>query len=390
MKAFGVFGVVVAALVLLALPVCAAGQIAQTPPMGWDSWNPFGLKISDTIIRAQAAAMVSSGMQAAGYTYVNIDDGWQGQRDSNGNIQSNSNFPDMVGLASYVHGLGLKIGIYSSPGPKTCGGNVGSFAHETQDAATFAAWGMDYLKYDWCTCSTKLCGPAQQVESRMYKAIVAAGRPMVFKISTYGMFKPWLWAASVGVNLWGTGFDMRDEYWHMADLAFGNNGLEQYAGPTVQNGNGGWNDPDMLEVGNGGETTSQYQTQMSIWAIQAAPLIAGNDLTKMTSTTVGLLTNPGIIAVDQDSLGKQGKRVWQQGPEEIWVKPMADGSVVVGLFNRVAGSANIALPFGVVGVKGTVDAVDLWNQKDLGIIRNNHLISVGGYGVTMLKLTMSN
>jgi len=391
MKAFVVFGIVAACLVLLVLPVSAVGQLAQTPPMGWSSWNAFGQKISDSLIRAQAAAMVSSGMQAAGYIYVNIDDGWQAkQRDSNGNIQANSTtFPDMAGLVTYIHGLGLKVGIYSSPAAVTCGGNVGSFGHETQDAATFASWGMDYLKYDWCSCSVSKCGQAQAVESRMYQAIVAAGRPMVFKISTYGMFKPWLWAASVGVNVWGTGFDMRDEYWHMADLAFGNNGLEQFAGPTVQNGNGGWNDPDMLEVGNGGETTTQYQTQMSIWAIQAAPLIAGTDLTKMNSTTIGLLTNPGIIAVDQDSLGKQGKRVWQQGPEEIWVKPMADGSVVVGMFNRVAGGANITLPFGLVGVKGTVDAVDLWNQKDLGVIKNDHPVSVPGYGVTMLKLTMT-
>ena len=386
---FRSFGIVSAALVLLAFPVCAVGQVAQTPPMGWSSWNAFQQKISDTIIRAQAAAMVSSGMQAVGYTYVNIDDGWQGTRDGNGNIQANSNFPDMVGLATYIHGLGLKVGIYTSPGSKTCGGNVGSLGHEVQDAATFASWGMDYLKYDWCSCAVDKCGPAKDVELKMYNAIQAAGRPMVFKISTYGMFKPWTWAASVGVNVWGTGFDMRDDYWHMAELAFGQNGLEQYAGPTVQNGNGGWNDPDMLEVGNGGETTTQYQTQMSIWAIQAAPLIAGTDLTKMNSTTVALLTNPDIIAVDQDSLGKQGKRVWQEGPEEIWTKPMADGSVVVGIFNRVAGTAYIPLPFGVVGVKGTVDAVDLWQQKNLGIIKNNRQVLVGSYGATMLRLTMS-
>ena len=220
MKMFRSFGIVSAVLVLLALPVCVVGQIAQTPPMGWDSWNKFGQHISDTLIRAQAAAMVSSGMQAVGYTYVNIDDGWQAAtRDGNGNIQANSNFPDMAGLASYIHGLGLKVGIYSSPGQTTCGGNVGSFGHEVQDAATFASWGMDYLKYDWCSCTEKLCGQAKDVELKMYNAIQAAGRPMVFKISTYGMFKPWSWAASVGVNVWGTGFDMRDEYWHMAELS---------------------------------------------------------------------------------------------------------------------------------------------------------------------------
>jgi alpha-galactosidase len=378
-----------AALVLLVFSVCAVGQVAQTPPMGWDSWNAFGLKITDSLIRAEAAAMASSGMEAVGYTYVNIDDGWQGTRDGNGNIQPNSSFPNMVDLASYVHGLGLKIGIYSTPAAKSCNGSTGSFGHEAQDAATFASWGMDYLKYDWCSCTVATCGQAKDVELKMYNGIQSAGRPMVFKISTYGMFKPWTWASSVGVNVWGTGFDMRDEFWHMADLSFGNNGLEKYAGPTVTNGSGGWNDPDMLEVGNGGETTSQYQTQMSIWAIQAAPLIAGNDLTTMNSTTVGLLTNPDIIAVDQDALGVQGHRVWQVGPEEIWVKPMADGSVVVGLFNRVDGATYINLPFSLVGVKGTVSAVNLWQQKNLGNIKNNQPILVGSYGATMLRLTMT-
>jgi len=383
------------ALGLLAYSASAVGQIASTPPMGWDSWNRFGLKITDPIIRAQAAAMASSGtggtgMQAVGYTYVNIDDGWQGGRDSNGNIYANTtNFPDMAGLATYVHSLGLKIGIYSTPGPRTCNGNVGSFGYEVRDAQTFASWGIDYLKYDWCSCTQKLCGSPKDVALKMYNAIQSAGRPMVFKISTYGMFKPWLWAASAGVNVWGTGFDMRDDYWHMAELGFGNNGLQSFAGPTKQNGNGGWNDPDMLEIGNGGETDTQYQTQMSIWAIQAAPLIAGNDLTNMKSDIIAILTNPDIIAVDQDSLGKQGYRVWMQGPEEIWVKPMADGSVVVGLFNRVADTVYIDLSFSLVGVKGSVDAFDLWQQKDLGIIKNHRAVQVAGYGATMLKLTMT-
>jgi alpha-galactosidase len=358
--------------------------------MGWDSWNHFGQKISDPLIRSEAAAMASSGMQAVGYTYVNIDDGWQGGRDSNGNIYANSNFPNMTALAAYVHSLGLKIGIYSSPGPRTCGGNVGSLGHEAQDAATFASWGMDYLKYDWCSCTPKLCGSYKDTELKMYNAIVAAGRPMVFKISTYGDGKPWLWAASVGVNLWGTGLDMKDDFYRMAELSFGNNGLEKYAGPAVVvNGSGGWNDPDMLEIGEGGETDTEYQTQMSIWAIQAAPLIAGNDLTNMPSDILAILANPDIVAVDQDPLGKQGYRVWQEGPEEIWVKAMADGSVVVGLFNRVTGSVTISLPFNLVGVKGQVDAVNLWTQKDLGIIKDHSLIPVPGYGATMLKLTMT-
>ena len=377
------------ALTLLAYPVCAAGQLAATPPMGWDGWNYLHLKTSDSIIRAEAAAMVSSGMQAVGYTYVIIDDGWEGTRDQNGNIQPNSNFPDMAGLATYVHSLGLKIGIYSSPGPTTCNGNIGSLGHEAQDAATFASWGMDYLKYDWCSCTPALCGSYKNTELKMYNAIVAAGRPMVFKISTYGGAKPWQWASKIGVNMWGTGLDMKDDYYRMVALSFGANGLEKYAGPTVTNGNGGWNDLDMLEIGNGGETDAQYQTQMSIWCIQAAPLIAGNDLTKMTSDIAAILTNPYIIAVDQDPLGKQGFRVWQEGPQEIWMKPMSDGSVVVGLFNRVEGQVSITLPFWRVGIKGTVDAVDLWQQKDLGVIKDYSAVKVPGYGATMLRLTVT-
>ena len=277
------------ALLFPMLPVGAAGQLAQTPPMGWDSWNHFRTTITDAVIRAQAAAMVSSGMQAAGYQYVLIDDGWQGQRDSNGNIQSNGRFPDMAGLATYVHGLGLKIGIYSSPGPRTCARNVGSFGHEVQDATTFASWGMDYLKYDWCSCYPKLCGAPKDVMLKMSNALQGTGRPMVFKISTYGEFAPWLWASSVGVHMWGTGLDMKDEYFRMVATGSGNEGLENFAGPKVTNGNGGWNDPDMLEVGNGGMTDDEYRTHMSLWAIMSAPLIAGNDLTQMSSNTLALL-----------------------------------------------------------------------------------------------------
>jgi alpha-galactosidase len=369
--------------VFLANPSRSTGQVGQTPPMGWNSWNHYGVTITDAIVRAQAQAMVTSGMQAAGYTYVNIDDGWQGQRDSQGNIHGNANFPDMKGLADYVHSLGLKIGIYSSPGPKTCGGNVGSFGHEDQDAKTFASWGYDYLKYDWCSCDygKKVCGTQQQAYQKMYDALKGTKRVFFYNIADVGVGKPWTWAASVGGNSWRTGPDVMDDYFYMAEEGLGNNGLQSFAGP------GHWNDPDMLEVGNGGMTDAQYQTEMSLWVVLAAPLIAGNDLTTMGSDIIALLANSEVIAVDQDSKGVQGSRVWQQGPQEIWVKPLADGSKAVAIFNRVKDPSTIPLPFKQIGVTGSVDARDLWLHKDLGLIQDGYKVTPVGYGAMLLKLT---
>jgi len=372
------------------------GAAAQTPPMGWNSWNHFGLNHhppTDAMIRAQAKAMVDTGMKDAGYTYVNIDDEWQGGRDAQGNIFPNKKqFPDGMGpVADYVHGLGLKIGIYSSPGAKTCAKRVGSLGHEAQDANTFAAWGMDYLKYDWCSAT----GDKQTTFYKMYQALQDTGRPFVYSIVDYGEQKVWKWAPAAGANLWRTGPDVHDDYYNMAETGFDNNGLEKYSGPTVGINNApGWNDPDMLQVGNGGMTISQYRMQMSLWSILAAPLIAGNDLTLLPNQQDGnqklylaILTNPDIIAVDQDPLGQQGRRVWQEGPQEIWAKAMSDGSIVVGVFNRVQGNVTVALPFGQIGVKGTVDAFNLWAGKDLGNIQSGYPVPVAGEDATMLRLT---
>ena len=379
-----------AVMVLFAL---CTGAIAQTttPPMGWNSWNFYGLKLhappTDAAIRAQAAAMVNSGMQAVGYTYINIDDEWQGTRDANGNIQPNpNNFPyGMAALAQYVHGLGLKIGIYSSPGPTTCSGHIGSFGYEQQDANTFASWGMDFLKYDWCSAT----GIPKTVYQLMYNALQTTGRPIVYSISNYGKAETWKWANSVsGADMWRTTQDVKDEYYVMAENGFGNDGLQPYSGPTK-----GWNDADMLQIGNGGMTVSQYRTQMTLWCILSSPLIAGNDLTQLLNNNktdqeyLALLTNPAVIAVDQDSRGAQGYRVWQVGLQEIWKKPMSDGSTVVGIFNRGLGSATVALPFKEIGVSGTVDAYDLWAQKGLGPIKSGYQVQVVQQGAVMLKLT---
>ncbi len=253
---------------------------AATPPMGWNSWNHFAEKVTDADVRAAADAMVASGMQGAGYVYVNIDDGWQGERNTHGNIQANRKFPDMKALADYVHANGLKLGIYSSPGPKTCGGFEGSYGHEEQDANTYANWGVDYLKYDLCSFEDimKLHDPAQNPQQanammkaaykKMHEALADTHRPIVYSLCQYGVGSVWEWGPSVGANLWRTTDDIRDTYRSMALIGFSQEGLERFAGP------GHWNDPDMLEIGNGGMNADQYRTQMSLWAILAAPLVS--------------------------------------------------------------------------------------------------------------------
>src|SRR5215471_3115353 len=316
-------------------------KLAATPPMGWNSWNHFAKEVSDPIVRAQADAMVSSGMRDAGYIYVNIDDTWEGERDAQGFIHPNSKFPDMKALADYVHSKGLKLGIYSSPGPKTCAKYEGSFGHEEQDAQTYAERGIDYLKYDWCSAR----GDEKAAYAKMREALQKTGRPMVYSLCQYGRERVWSWGAGVGGNLWRTTGDIQDRYNSMAYIGLGQKGLERYAGP------GHWNDPDMLEVGNGGMQEDEYRTHMSLWCLLAAPLLAGNDLTNMSPTTLSLLTNPELIALDQDPAGIQGHRVAQEGPLEVWVKPLADGSKAVGLFNRSNSDAPLTANFREIGVQ---------------------------------------
>jgi alpha-galactosidase len=352
--------------------------LARTPPMGWSSWNHFECKVSDAIMRAQADAMVSSGMKAAGYTYVNIDDCWEGNRDPQGRIHSNEKFPDMKALADYVHSTGLKLGIYSSPGPKTCGGYEGSYGHEEQDAQTYASWGIDFLKYDLCSLEGK--GDQIVAYRKMGEALKKAGRPVVYSLCQYGMEGVWSWGPSVGGSLWRTTDDITDNYYIMAGFGFGQSGLEKFAGP------GHWNDPDMLEVGNGGMDDNEYRTHMSLWCILAAPLIAGNDLTKMTPATLTILTNPEVVAVDQDPGGAQGHRVRQTGPLEVWVKPLADGSKAVGLFNLDWGPMPITVNFREIGAGDSVTVRDLWARKNLGVFKGGFTATVPKHGVVMIRV----
>lgn len=381
-----------AALALLFAPAAFAQKpvLAATPPMGWNSWNHFAGKVDDAGVRSAADFMVSSGMKDAGYTYVNIDDTWEAGRDAQGNIQTNSKFPNMKALADYVHSKGLKIGIYSSPGAKTCAKYEGSLGHEIQDAKTYAAWGIDYLKYD-------LCGLREQMKAapdpeaahviminaykKMDAALKATGRPIVYSLCQYGDDAVWEWGPSVGGNLWRTTGDINDHYSRMAEIGFGQAGLARFAGP------GHWNDPDMLEVGNGGMNLQEYRTHMALWAILAAPLLAGNDLAAMTPETVALLTNREVIAVDQDKAGKQGDRVSAEGPIEIWARQLADGSKAVGIFNRQDKPLPATVDFAKLGFAGNVSARDLWLGKDLGKLGAKYSAVIPGHGVLFLKVS---
>lgn len=364
--------------------------VAATPPMGWNSWNHFADKVDDGTVRAQADAMVSSGMRDAGYVYINIDDTWEAQRDSQGVIHANNKFPDMKALADYVHGKGLKLGIYSSPGPKTCAGFEGSYGHEEQDAQTYAAWGIDYLKYDLCSFAEimKRAGSPAAAHKlmldaymKMHRALLKTGRPMVFSLCQYGADAVWRWGASVGGNSWRTTGDISDNYARMTEIAFEQAGLARFSGP------GHWNDPDMLEVGNGGMNLEEYRTHMTLWALLAAPLLAGNDLSTMKPDTIALLTNKEVIAIDQDSRGKQADRVYAEGTEEIWARPLADGSKAVGIFNRFDWPQTIEISFRRLGYSGGVKARDIWAAKDLGTLPNHYEARVPGHGVVLLRVS---
>lgn len=376
-----------AALLAPAASAAPAG-LAATPPMGWNSWNHFADKIDDATVRAQADAMAANGMREAGYRYINIDDTWEGQRDAAGVIHPNAKFPDMKALADYVHAKGLKLGIYSSPGPKTCAGYEGSFGHEAQDARTYAAWGVDYLKYDLCSLgpSMQAAGSVEKAQAielaayeKMRDALRAAGRPIVYSLCQYGFDQVWRWGGSVGGNLWRTTGDITDKYPRMLQIGLSQAGLSKYAKP------GNWNDPDMLEVGNGGMNAIEYRTHMSLWALLAAPLLAGNDLTKMTPETLAILTNREVVAIDQDPAGRQGDRVQVEGPLEVWAKPLAGGAKAVGLFNTSDLPAYVAVDFAKLGFKAPVRTRDVWAAKDLGKLKSYRVLAPA-HGVVLLRL----
>jgi alpha-galactosidase len=363
-------------------------DLAQTPPMGWNSWNKFGCDVDENMIKEMADAMVSSGMKDAGYEFIVIDDCWQLSRDSEGNIVEDSeHFPSGIkALADYVHSKGLKFGLYSCAGTKTCAGRPGSKGYEEKDAMQYAAWAVDYLKYDWCNTKGM---DAKQAYTKMRKELEAAGRPIVFSMCEWGTNKPWLWAEGIG-HLWRTTGDIQDcwdctrdwggmGFTKILDLQVG---LEEYAGP------GHWNDPDMLEVGNGGMSSTEYRAHLSLWCILAAPLMAGNDLRNMTDEIREILTNTEVIAVDQDPLGVQGHKVRDDGDFEVWSKPLKDGSRAVVLFNRSSGDEKISVTWQEIELSEQEATVrDLWEKKDLGRFQNGFSAVVPSHGVVMVKIT---
>ena len=355
--------------------------LAKTPPMGWSSWNSFSDRIDDATVRAMADAMVSSGMRDAGYVYLNIDDTWEGSRDAQGNLQGNSRFPDMKALADYVHSKGLKFGLYSSPGPTTCSGYTGSYGHEQQDAETFSEWGVDYLKYDWCSADQVYSsGQMESVYSKMGWELEATGRPIVFSLSDYGDNGVEQWGRNTSANLWRTTDDIRDSWDSMISNIETD---EQYASNA---GPGHWNDPDMLEIGNGQLSDAECRVQLSLWALSAAPLIASNDIRSMSAATASILLNQEVIAIDQDPLGKQSL-VQRSGSLETWVKPLADGSVAVGLLNRDSSPGLATVNGNQLDLKGSsLTARDVWAHQNIPFVGGQLSATVPGHGILLLRL----
>ena len=378
--------------------VGGAHSLAQTPPLGWNSWNVWGPLVDDAKVRAAADALVTSGLAAQGYTYVNIDDAWEGPRDANGEITSNEKFPDMKALTAYVHSKGLKIGIYSSPGPRTCQQRfAGSYQHEAQDAKTWAKWGFDYIKYDWCSYSevqdTRVGMPplpTLQKPYRLMRSILdGLDRDFIFSLCQYGWGDVWTWGADVGGNLWRVTGDITDSWSSMSGIGFAQTGHEQYAGP------GHWNDTDMLVVGKLGWgralrethlTPDEQLTHISLWSLQAAPLIIGADLTQLDTFTTNLLGNPEVLAVDQDPLGKAAGRTLQQGRVEVWARPLADGTMAVGLFNRDLVARTITVHWSDIGLSGSQPVRDLWRHEDMGAKSDSLSAIVPRHGVLLVKI----
>ena len=377
-------------VLLLTAPLAQAGDgLALTPPMGWNSWNKFACNVSEKLIRAAADALVATGMKDAGYQYVVIDDCWQVRRDAAGKIVADpERFPSGIkALADAIHAKGLKFGIYSDAGSMTCAKRPGSKEHEAQDAKTYAEWGVDYLKYDWCNTDGQ---DTHDAYAKMSQALRATGRPIVFSICEWGNSKPWTWAQGIG-HLWRATGDIQDcwdcgKSWggmgvvHIIDLMAD---LYPYSGP------GHWNDPDMLEVGNRGLTLAENRAHFSFWALFAAPLMAGNDLQSMKPEIRDILLNREVIAVDQDLLGMQGRRVRDSGAHEVWVKPLADGSRAVILFNRGTEESLIVASWEEIGLfpGGKALVRDLWKKADLGAFTGRFQAKVEPHGVVMVKIT---
>lgn len=377
-------------------------MLAATPPMGWNSWNMFGATVNAGIVKQTADALVAGGLKEAGYQYIVIDDHWHGGRDAANRLFPDPHkFPDgMKAVSDYIHARGLKFGIYSDAGPLTCGGRPASQDNEEIDAQTFAEWGVDFLKYDWCSAEDTRAN-AEYRYSRMSAALKATGREIVFSICEWGHHRPWLWGAKAGGQLWRTTGDIGDSWnnviakWSGVLYGIDSIGFEQQRGLESYAGPGHWNDTDMLVVGlrgrsreitGAGCTDTEYRTHFSLWCMLAAPLMLGCDVRSMDSSTHEILTNREAIAVDQDPLGQQGFRASRNGMAEIWKKPLADGQLAVGLFNRGDTIRPIPAPWSDLEISGDYQVRDLWAHADMGVFDSLYSVEVEPHGCALLRL----
>jgi alpha-galactosidase len=430
--------------------IVCGDKISLTPALGWNSWNRFGGHVKGEDVRGAADAMVSSGLIDHGWSYINVDDCWEAGRDTNGMIQSNEKFPDMKGMSDYIHSKGLKFGIYSSPGPKTCAGYTASYQYEDKDAEQYGKWDVDYVKYDWCSYG----GVANKIRAEKYASRLPAGdgakfkaivdekvaldairgknrtdaqnarlkelnkqwndliakvkpeekavidlaivqepyavfrksldkvnRDIIFSYCQYGMGKVWEWGEKLGGNSWRTTGDINATWKSISTIGFNQNALEKYAGP------GHWNDPDMLEIGNGHLTADEQFTHMSLWALLSSPLLIGCDMTKMSPFSVSLLSNDEVLDVNQDPLGKPAGRIALNGDAQVWARDLEDGSKAAGLFNLGPQPAKVAVTWADLGIKGPQMVRDLWRQKNLGSRSGNFEATVPSHGVVLVKIT---
>ncbi len=360
-------------------------KLALTPPMGWNSWNIYYCNVDEKKVREAADWLVKTGLINHGYQYVNIDDCWQAPRLANGEIGVNQKFGDMKVLGERLHAMGFKFGIYSSPGPKTCAGYDGSWEHEAQDVATYAKWGVDYLKYDWCSyggIAAKQTMPELEKQQKPYRVmgdlLSNAPRDIVYSLCQYGMAEVPKWGDQVHGNLWRTTGDIGPSYGSMAGIGFGQTWQFPYAKP------GNWNDPDMLFM-HALQPTEQI-THLSLWSILAAPLLIGSDLSKVTPFTINALSNDEVIDVDQDPLGIQGHRVWKGDETEVWMRPLWDGTIAVGLFNRSTENQKVTAKWSDLKLQGAQPVRDLWQQKDLAKAREAFTTEVPPHGAILVKI----
>ncbi len=382
------------------LKIIIGDQIALTPPMGWNSWNCWGLSVDQEKVIASAKVFVEKGLANHGWNYINIDDGWEingdspePKRDDDGNIRTNEKFPDMKSLGDSIHSLGLKFGIYTSPGPLTCGGYTASYQHEIQDAWSFASWGVDYLKYDWCSYGQIAKDHSLPELKKPYfvmrDALGEVDRDIVYSMCQYGMGNVYEWGAEVGGNLWRTTGDITDTWGSLKYIGFNQVKNAPYAGP------GHWNDPDMLVVGWVGWgpnlhptrlTPNEQYTHISLWSLLSAPLLIGCDLERLDDFTLNLLTNDEVIAVNQDILGKQATPVFIDGDVQVWVKELYDGTKAVGVFNLGESILDYKLLFNKAGISDNVKVRDLWRQKELGPFEKSIIVKLPVHGVSLLKI----